>query len=724
MIKGMLMTREFAVLFVACATLLAACNGNHPAAGGSTAPESTASAGSAPTRRYASVDGGRILAAEQDGSDWLSTGRTYSEQRFSPLKSINAGNVGQLGLAWFADFDTRRGQESTPIEVDGVLYVTTAWSKLYAYDARSGKLLWAYDPKVPGEWGVNACCDVVNRGVAVWNGKVYLGTVDARLVALDAGTGQVVWTAQVGDHDKPFTITGAPRVAKGKVLIGEAGNEYEQRGFISAYDAETGRLDWRWYVVPGDPAKGFENPQMAAAAKTWGGSWWKEGGGGGPWDAITYDPQTDLVLIGTGNGAPWADRDKQPSHDNLYISSIVALHLDTGAYAWHYQNTPHDRYDFDSTQQIIVADLAIDGVKRHVAMQANKNGLFYVLDATTGQLLSATAYVPGVTWTTGVDMNTGRPVPNPAADYESSGKGFISSPGPFGAHNWHPMSFSPDTGLVYIPASRNDMGFVAIKGDDNPMGQKWNVSMTAGTTLYARAHVQPRNEGYVIAWDPVAAKEVWRFPVGNSRSGGTLVTAGGLVFFGSPLAKEFVAASATDGKSLWHTGAQTAVMAGAISYQLDGGQYVAVVAGGNASPDGSADYYAPNYSRLLVYKLGGTAVLPPATPPPARVLNPPPAFGSQAQLAHGAQLYDRFCGTCHGGDAHSHGMFPDLRYSGALQNATAFKTIVLDGALKQNGMVSFQSALSPADAEDVRAYIVGRAIWSETHTQTLAPAVH
>ncbi len=718
------MTRRFALLAIACAMLLAACGGTNTASNPGSAPDAAASAGSGPARRYGAVDGERILASGKEGRDWLSTGGTYSEQRFSPLKSLTSANVAQLGLAWFADFDTRRGQESTPIEVDGVIYATTAWSKLYAYDASSGKPLWAYDPQVPRQWAVNACCDVVNRGVAVWNGKVYLGTIDARLVALNAGTGQVVWMAQVGDKQSHFSITGAPRVAKGKVLIGEAGNEYEQRGFLSAYDAETGKLDWRWYVVPGDPAKGFENPQMAAAAKTWSGAWWKQGGGGGPWDAITYDPQTDLVLVGTGNGAPWADRDPEHRNDNLYISSIVALHLDTGAYAWHYQTTPHDRYDFDSTQQITIADLTFGGVKRHVAMQANKNGLFYVLDAASGQLLSASLFVPGVNWTSGVDKKTGRPVLTKAADYEKSGKGFITSPGPFGAHNWHPMSFSPDTGLVYIPASQNDFGFVALKGDDNPMGQKWNVSLTAGGALYARAHQQPRNDGFVVAWDPVQAKEVWRIPVGNSRSAGTLVTAGGLLFTGNPLAKEFGAYSATDGKPLWHTSAQTGVMAGAISYQVGNEQYVAVVAGGNASPGGNANYYAPNYSRLLVYKLGGTAMLPPVIAPPALVLNPPAAFGNAAQLAHGAHLYDRFCGTCHGAGGQSNGMFPDLRYSGALQNADAFQAIVLGGALKQNGMVSFKSAVSAADAEELRGYIVARAIWSETHTRTVVPAVH
>ncbi len=712
------MTRHFALLSVsACATLLTACGGS---SGTTQAPQGDSAA--QPRARYGAVDGQRILT--QDGSDWLSTGRTYDEQRFSPLKSIDTTNVGQLGLAWFADFDTRRGQESTPIEVDGVVYVTTAWSKVYAYSAKTGRQLWGYDPKVPGEWAVNACCDVVNRGVAVWDGKVYVGTIDARLIALDAGTGKVAWTVNVGEDSKPFSITGAPRVVKGKVLIGIAGNEYEQRGYLSAYDAATGKLDWRAYFVPGDPSKGFENHAMEAAARTWGGTWWKNGGGGAPWDAITYDPQTDLVLVGTGNGAPWALRDPDPSHDNLYTASIVALRLSDGQYAWHYQTTPHEDFDYDSTQQIILADLAIDGVKRHVAMQANKNGLFYVLDASTGQLISAKAFVPGVNWTRGVDMKTGRPVINPASRYDETHKGFIASPGPFGAHNWHPMSFDPDTGLVYIPASVTDFGFVAIKGDDNPMGQKWNVSMTGGGALYAREHRQPLNKGVLVAWDPAHGKQAWAIPMGDSRTGGTLTTAGGLLFTGDNEHKDFAAYSATDGKQLWRSPAQTAVVAGPISYRVDGQQYVAVVAGGNATPDGNPNYYAPNYSRLLVYKLGGTATLPPPVPAPVQVLNPPPAFGTRTQLTHGAQLYDRFCGTCHGAEGQSHGMFPDLRYSGALQNADAFQTIVLKGALSQNGMVSFKSALSPADAEDIRAYITARAIWSKSHKDTATAVVH
>ena len=286
------------------------------------------------------------------------------------------------------------------------------------------------------------------------------------------------------------------------------------------------------------------------------------------------------------------------------------------------------------------------------------------------------------------------------------------------------MSFSPETGLVYIPASQNDFAFVALKGDDNPMGQKWNVSMTAGTALYAQSHRQPINEGFVVAWDPVMGKAAWRIPIGASRSGGTMVTAGNLLFTGNPVAKEFGAYNATDGTPLWHTPVQTRVMAGPISYQVGADQYVAVVAGGNASPDGNANYYAPNYSRLLVYRLGGNAILPPAAPPPAQILNPPPAFGSPAQLARGAQLYDRFCGTCHGAEAQSRGMFPDLRYSGTLRQSDAFQSIVLGGALKQNGMVSFQSALSAPDAEDVRAYVVDRAIWSKTHGAVDTPAVH
>jgi quinohemoprotein ethanol dehydrogenase len=689
-------------LLCACAVTLVACARKE-----GPAPEAQT------TAPAAQVDGARLLAADDpaNAGQWMSYGRDYSEQRFSPLARINAGNVGQLGLAWYGDFDTRRGQESTPLVIDGRIYVTTAWSKVYAFDARSGKQLWYYDPQVPGEWAVNACCDVVNRGVAAWNGKLYLATIDARLIALDAATGKVLWDVLTIEKGLPYAITGAPRVAKGKVLIGQGGSEFSQRGYLSAYDAETGKLDWRWYVVPGDPSKGPDGAAsddvMPVAAKTWKGQWWKTGGGGAPWDAIVYDPITNYVLVGTGSGAPWPAAIRSPGGgDNLYLSSIVALDLDTGHYVWHYQATPSESWDYDNTSPLFTAELTLDGKPRHVVMQAPKNGFFYVLDAKSGELLSAKTYVPGVNWARGIDMKTGRPILNPDANYGKTGKGALVSPFYGGAHNWQPLSYSPKTGLVYIPANQSSYAYVATHQDDNPMGQKLSISFEGNQAFMAKLKTQPVSEGFLLAWDPVKQKEAWRVAFGSGRSGGTLATAGDLVFAGDS-GNEFAAYRADTGEKLWHADTQVGTMAGPVSFELDGEQYVAVVAGFRQS--GSGSYYAPNYSRLLVFKLGGAARLPDPIPFTEPVLNPPAAFGTAEQLKHGQQIYGTLCSTCHGSDGLSRGMFPDLRYSGALGSAEAFRGIVIDGALSKNGMASFRAAVSPEDVEAVRAYVVDRA---------------
>jgi quinohemoprotein ethanol dehydrogenase len=612
----------------AAAIFLAACgpSANHQAAEGPT---------KTPPPTFANVTAARLAAADQNAGQWMSTGRDYNEQRFSPLKQITPENVSQLALAWFGDFDTRRGQESTPLVVDGTLYVTTAWSKLYAYDAKTGRELWKFDPKVPGEWGVNACCDVVNRGVAAWNGKVYLGTLDGRLIAVDAASGKPVWDEQVTDPKKAYSITGAPRIAEGRVFIGEAGSEFSQRGFLCAYDAETGKKLWRWYIVPGNPADGFENPQMKAAAKSWGGEWWKTGGGGGPWDAITYDAKTGYVIMGTGNGAPWPAEIRSPgNNDNLYLASMVALKAATGEYVWHYQMTPHESWDYDGTQQITIADLDIGGVKRHVAMQASKNGFFYVVDATSGKLISAQPFIAGVNWASSVDVATGRPNINPQARYDATGKGFFVVPTPGGAHSWHPMSFDPQTGLVYIPAMIGNYPMVAQREDDNPMGQKLSISMTKGFAMYNEPGAPKRiNSGALLAWDPVAQKARWSVPFDGGRGGGTMSTASGLVFQGNSKNQEFAAYRADTGEKLWSLPTQTGIVAGPVTYEVDGEQFVAVAAGARQS----GNYYAPNYSRVLAFKLGGTASLPPPVDPPPQVLNPPPPFGTPAQLTLGAE---------------------------------------------------------------------------------------
>src|SRR6267154_2268452 len=385
----------------------------------------------------APVNAARLDNAERDSSNWLSYGRTYSEQRYSPLAKISDSNANQLGLTWYADLDTNRGQEATPLVIDGVMYVSTAWSLVKAYDAASGKLLWSYDPQVPRRLGVNGCCDAGSRGVAAWNGKIFVGTFDGRLVALDATSGKPVWSVLTIDPAKPYTITQAPRVIKGRVVIGNAGAEYGVRGYISAYDAETGKLAWRFYTVPGDPSKPFENQAMARAAKTWSGEWWKLGGGGTVWESLSYDPALNLIYFGVSNGVEWNHTVRSAGKgDNLFLSSIVAVNADTGEYAWHYQATPGEEWDYDAVQQLTLADLEIGGVSRKVLMQANKNGFFYVLDRTNGKLLSAHNFAP-ITWARGVDLKAGRPIENPGIRYDKTGKPSNQIPGPLGAHSWH-----------------------------------------------------------------------------------------------------------------------------------------------------------------------------------------------------------------------------------------------------------------------------------------------
>jgi PQQ-dependent dehydrogenase (methanol/ethanol family) len=659
----------------------------------------------------ADVDAQRLLAADQDPGQWMSHGRDYNEQRFSPLTQINDQNVGQLGLAWYGDFDTRRGQESTPLVIDGALYVTTAWSKVYAYDAKTGTELWKYDPKVPGEWGVNTCCDVVNRGLAAWNGKLYLGTLDGRLIALDAQSGHEVWTTQTTPKDRAYSITGAPRIAKGKVFIGQAGSEFEQRGFMSAYDAETGQQLWKWWVLPGDPKQGFEQPELERAAKTWKGEWWKTGGGGSPWDGIAYDSVTNYVIVGTGNGAPWPQSVRSPggleNNQNLFLSSLVALDADTGQYKWHYQMTPNESWDFDGTQQITLADIELDGEKHRVAMQASKNGHFYIVDTQSGKLLSANGFVPNINWTTGpIDLETGVPSVNPAAVYTEK-KGFFVIPAPGGAHSWHPMSYSPLTGLVYIPTMYSNYPLIAAREDDNPLGQKLSISMRKGFAMYDEPGAPKRfSQGYLLAWDPIQAKEVWRVSFDSSRGGGAMSTAGNLVFQGNSKNEEFAAYRADTGEKLWSMPTQTGIVAGAVTYEVDGEQYVAVAAGARMQ----GNYYSSNGSRILAFKLGGTAKLPDAPLPVPQILNPPNQFGTPQMITKGADTYHRFCGTCHGTDGQSRGMFPDLRYSAALNSAEVFNSIVIDGALSANGMVSFKKALTQDQVDSIRAYMVSRAI--------------
>jgi quinohemoprotein ethanol dehydrogenase len=657
-----------------------------------------------------------MLKSGVDG-EWLTYGFDNGEQRFSPLAAVSDKTVGQLGFAWSADLDTARGQEATPLMHDGVLYVSTAWSMVKAYDAKTGTPKWAYDPKVPKETLIRTCCDAVNRGVALYGDKVYVATLDGRLVALDQKTGKVAWEKTVVPNQVDYTITGAPRVANGKILIGSGGSEYKARGYLAAFDHATGEELWRFDTVPGDPSKGFENKAMETAAKSWKGEWWKLGGGGTVWDSITYDPATNLVLFGTGNAEPWNPAAAGREGDSLFTSSVVAVNADTGEYAWHFQETPEDRWDFDSNAQITITDLMVGGQKRHVALHAPKNGYFYMLDAKTGQFLSAGSFAPQ-NWTTGIDAKTGRPTINPEARYEKTGKPFMSLPGAVGAHSWQPMSFSPNTGLAYIPVNLAGFPYAAQKDwKATDIGFQTGLdgaSVAMPAIPAARAGAMAATTGALVAWNPLTQKAAWTVPYAGPWAGGTLATAGNLVFQGNADGA-FQAFAADTGKKLWSFPAQTGIIAAPMTYSIGGEQYVAILVGWGGVWDVATGVLARksgaahNISRLLVFKLGAKNSLPAVPSMAKMVLDPPALTGKPEQIAVGAGNYARYCSVCHGDAAVSGALNPDLRHSGAIGDPAMIKSIVIDGALKHNGMVSFKSALSAADAENIRQYLIKRA---------------
>ncbi|WP_407985554.1 PQQ-dependent dehydrogenase, methanol/ethanol family [Pontixanthobacter aquaemixtae] len=670
----------------------------------------------------------RLLAAQSDDANWITYGRNYEEQRYSPLDQVNAETVGDLGLTWFADMDTARGQEATPLVMDGKLYVTTAWSKVKAYNAATGELLWEYDPEVPGETGVKACCDVVNRGVAAWGDHLFLGTLDGRLVKLDRETGAVEWEKVTVDQEKSYTITGAPRIVDGKVFIGSGGAEFGVRGNFAAFDAGSGEELWRFYTVPAGDEDENSAEYLQAAAKTWsGGVLGSEsgiGGGGTVWDAMAYDAGLDMLYIGVGNGSPWNRAYRSPGEDgtgegdNLYLSSIIAVKPETGEYVWHYQTTPGETWDFTATQHIMLADLEIDGAQRKVLMQAPKNGFFYVLDRETGEFISGDAYVP-VNWATGIDEN-GRPIENPETRIDVTGKPAIVAPGALGGHNWHPMAFHPGEGLVYIPAFEAAMAYAPEENwkPDPKRGFNVGFDLAAGDLPPdegMRREIAGTLKGTLIAWDPVAKKPRWTVEHPGPWNGGLLATGGNLVFQGTA-GSEFNAYNAATGDKLWSFAAQTGVVAPPITYTVDGEQYVAVLAGWGGAYAITVDgdllkRKAPvrNVSRLLVFKLGGKAQLPAAAEMVQTPLDPPPSRASADVIAAGGKSYARYCAVCHAPGAVGSTVLPDLRRSGALVNAAAWQSIVHDGALEDNGMASFSESLSKEQIDAIREWVIFRA---------------
>ncbi len=578
------------------------------------------------------IDDAALKNAAKSASDgnWLSYGLTPGETRYSPLKQIDASNVKRLGLMWSYEIGDGGGdQEATPLVWNNTIYGVTNWSIVFAVDARTGKEKWRWDPLVNRKpTGDKMCCGVVNRGLALYHNKIYVPVNDGRLEALDAETGKPVWEARVSWVQEEQTLTMAPRIAKGKVIVGAAGGDRPTRGFFAAYDADTGREAWRFYTVPGDPAKGFESSAMRKAAETWEGEWWKLGGGGAVWDGISYDPESELVYVGTGNAEPWPQalrtKDVSTGRDNLYVASIVAVHVDTGELKWHYQMVPGDQWDYDSVQQMILADLTINGKPRKVIMQANKNGFFYVLDRITGEFISAQPFSK-VTWAKGIDQKTGRPIINKEVMYGTNP--VPVSPGGGGAHSWSPMSFNPQTGLVYIPTRGWDTfpyaADLAFKPDASRVGGAAQTGLKLNTQGLTPQPPGPATGpeplengqlGTLVAYDPAKQEIRWRVPVGNSRYGGTLSTASNLVFQVAPNG-HLIAYSADKGETLFDvaTGMRNG-MGPPITFTVDGKQFIALMggSGGTPSPGRAAESTTAMKPRLLVFGLDGKAQLPQA----------------------------------------------------------------------------------------------------------------
>ncbi|WP_398468789.1 PQQ-dependent dehydrogenase, methanol/ethanol family [Tardiphaga sp.] len=657
------------------------------------------------------VDSASIKANTATSKDWPTYGLDYAETRFSKLDQINASNVKDIGLMWTYSLESIRGVEATPLVVDGIMYVTAPWSVVHAVDTRTGKRIWTFDPGVDREKGYRGCCDVVNRGVALYKGKVFVGAYDGRLIAIDAASGQKVWEKDtITDRKMSYTITGAPRVFNGKVVIGNGGAEYGVRGYVTAYDAETGDQKWRWFTVPGDPSKPFEDESMAAAAKTWdpAGKYWLSGGGGTAWDTITFDPDLNMVYIGTGNGSPWNRHLRSPAGgDNLYLGSIVALNADTGKYLWHYQETPGDNWDYTSTQPMILADITIDDQPRKVVLHAPKNGFFFVIDRTNGKYISAKNFVD-VNWATGFDAN-GRPIEVPEA--RAPDKSFDSIPGPFGAHNWHPMSFNPQTGLVYLPAQGVPLNLTGekkfVQNDPGPFKYAattgWNIGFTLNTE-------QPKNLpfGRLIAWDPVQQKEAWRAEYVAPWNGGTLTTAGNLVFQGTADGR-FVAYDAKTGEKLWETPVGTGAVAAPSTYEVDGKQYVSIAVGwGGVFGITQRATEREGPGTVYTFAVGGKAPLPDFTKYQIGNLLKGVKYDPK-DVPDGTAIYVSACAACHGvPGVDKGGNVPNLGYS-ATETIGNLKDIVFNGPFKDKGMPDFTGKLTEADVTKIQAFIQGTA---------------
>ena len=652
-------------------------------------------AGAAP----ATVVDAAALSDQEQGENWLAYGRNFYEQRYSPLDQINVESVSRLGLEWNMPLPQDRSLLSTPIVVDGVMYFTGSWSVARAVDARTGKLIWEYDPQSIRHAGerLKVMWDS-SRGLAFWKDRVILSTIDGRLIALDAKTGKPIWETQSTDVTKPLIITGHPKVFRDLVLIGDGGTEWSAaRGAVKAYHVEDGSFAWQFYVVPGNPDDGFEDETQEMAAKTWNGQWWEHGGGGNVWNGLTYDPEFDQVLIGTGNGSPWNRRIRSPGGgDNLFLCSIVALDATTGKYKWHYQTVPGETWDYNSSMDITLADLEIDGEATKALLHAPKNGFFYVIDRKDGRLISAEK-IAKVTWASHVDLETGRPVEVEGQRYEDGPT--VVWPSPFGAHNWHAQSYSPKTGLVYIPKQE----IPAVFDDTGIKPLEWqspDLYVDTGTNAPFTENI-PANvaKSTLLAWDPVKKQKAWEIPQKEFWNAGTMVTAGDLVFQGN-ITGEFAAFHARSGEKLWSVNVGSGISAPPVTYSVDGRQYVSLLVGfggtGVSLGGGSAMAqfgwaFGAQERQLLTFALDGEKAMPDVGAPLVPKALVPEDFELDPSLAtEGGKLYGKHCVACHSSGAVSGGYAPDLRASPILLSIDAMKAVVVEGAKREPyGMPAF-----------------------------------
>lgn len=679
---------------------------------------------------YAQVDANRLSRADQEPDQWFTPSRDAGGRYYSPLEDINAKNVDRLGFAWDYPLGTKRGLEATPVVVDGVMYAAGNWGRVYALDAVTGHELWTYDPQVDGQFGRDACCDVVNRGLVVWKGRVYVASVDGYLHAIDARTGKRVWRVDTLPDRKPgsfhYFVTGAPQLAGDLIVIGNGGADFKgARGSVSAYALESGAFKWRFYTVPRDPKLGAQDqPHLQAAVKTWSSKYdWSMGGGGTAWDGLAYDAQDKLVYIGTGNASPYhGERDPAGQGDELYVASIIAIHADSGRMAWYYQEIPGEGWDYDTTNKLILAELSINGRSHKVLMQASKDGYLYVLDRVTGELLSGKPFA-FVNWTKGLDPTTHRPIVNPAADWARAPA--LIFPAAVGAHGWQPMSYSPRTGLLYIPVIDAAMVYVdttrrragLIEGNfDLAFFFPEDYVPTELESLYGKLppleslspHGQvPKSRGFIRAIEPLTGNLVWEKQTDSIWDGGILSTGGNLVIRGDAAGYLNVYA-ADSGRQLKRIEVGSSIMAAPMTYRINGIQYISVMAGYGGAvlflpfPKGSAAYKYGNAGRIVTFRLNGGP-----TPKPVPVAEqpqdpPPPKEGIPATIARGEVLYNRYCSRCH---AFGRGLVPDLRrLPRAIHNI--FYDVVLRGADAINGMARWDDVLTQGDAEAIHAYLV------------------